>query len=200
MRLFYDKRKIMIRDKEVLTKTTQVLLYLLTAKEIVAAGLSYPSMTKAFYPEYTAHYRNKQFDNMLRRLVKQGWLRTEYKEAKKIISLTSKGEIEAFFQKAKLRDTPKNWDGKWRLVMFDIPEAASAIRQKLRLALKSFGFKALQGSVYVYPYALSSNAITFLRKSGLLRYIRLARSDFEDDKDLCKLFNVFHRKMRGQLN
>lgn len=84
--------------------------------------------------------------------------------------------------------------------MFDIPEGAREVRQKLRLLLKSLGFKCLQASVYIYPYALSGTAITILKKSKLLRYIRMARADFEDDTDLRKLFKLPVRNLSGRLN
>ena len=78
----------MIRDAESLTKTGLVLTYLLAAKSATSGVLSYPSLQKAAYPEYSEHYRNKKFDALLRRLTDQGWIKSEYKETKQIISLT----------------------------------------------------------------------------------------------------------------
>ena len=180
----------MIRDKEVITKTTKVLLYLLMAKGLAKERLAYPSMQKALYPEYYKYHADRRFEYLLRRLYKQGWLKTELKETKRIISLTSKGELEALFQKVRLQPTPKHWDGKWRIVMFDIPEGARSVRDKLRNLLHSFGFFPLQASVYVYPYALSQNAVVLLKKSGLFRYIRIAKAEFDNDSDLRKQFDI----------
>ncbi len=47
---------------------------------------------------------------------------------------------------------PKRWDGKWRLVIFDIPEKKRAIRGRARSIVSSFGFTRLQDSVWAYPY------------------------------------------------
>lgn len=190
----------MIRDKERLTKSSHILLYLFAAKGIVEQLTAYPTLQKALYPEYYAYYRDKRLDSALRRLYKQGWIKTEYKETKKILSLTAKGELEALFQIAHTSPAPKHWDGRWRLVMFDIPEGARNLRRKLRTILCSLGYRALQASVYTYPYPMNGSAISLLKKSGLMRYIRFARANFDDDSDLRKLFKLPPRKRDGRPN
>ncbi len=47
---------------------------------------------------------------------------------------------------------PKNWDGKWRLVIFDIPEKRKRERHAFRRRLADLGFFQLQKSVWVYPH------------------------------------------------
>lgn len=47
---------------------------------------------------------------------------------------------------------PDKWDGKWRVVIFDIPEKRKKAREALRDKLKDLGFKELQKSVFVFPY------------------------------------------------
>lgn len=46
----------------------------------------------------------------------------------------------------------KKWDGKWRVLIFDIPETRRFDRDNIRYALVSIGFMRLQDSVWVYPY------------------------------------------------
>ena len=48
---------------------------------------------------------------------------------------------------------PSSWEGKWRLVLFDIAEAKRRSRGLLRSKLKKLGFYKLQWSAWVYPYA-----------------------------------------------
>ena len=47
---------------------------------------------------------------------------------------------------------PKRWDGKWRVIIFDIPEKKRAVRAEVRAILTEAGFQRLQDSVWVYPY------------------------------------------------
>ena len=47
---------------------------------------------------------------------------------------------------------PLIWDGKWRIVMFDIPEQKRNARIQLRRLLESAGLVRLHDSVWVHPY------------------------------------------------
>lgn len=47
---------------------------------------------------------------------------------------------------------PKRWDGKYRLVIFDIPEKMQRSRIAIRRQLTAWGFVRLQNSVWVHPY------------------------------------------------
>ncbi len=44
-----------------------------------------------------------------------------------------------------------DWDKKWRIILFDIPEAQRTIRQLFRLKLMDFGVRMLQSSVWITP-------------------------------------------------
>ena len=48
--------------------------------------------------------------------------------------------------------TPKKWDKKWRVIIFDIPEKKKRAREQVRRILSSAGFIRLQDSVWVFPY------------------------------------------------
>jgi len=47
---------------------------------------------------------------------------------------------------------PKKWDGKWRVLIYDIPENKKKAREKVREILKAAGFVKLQDSIWVYPH------------------------------------------------
>lgn len=70
------------------------------------------------------------------------------------LTLTDKGKKKVLifnpdsFKIAK----PKKWDGKWRMIVFDIPEKRREVRDALRGHLKQMGFYELQKSVFVHPY------------------------------------------------
>ena len=111
-------------------------------------------------------------------------------KGKKILCLTRKGQMELLLAKAWIpHNTP--WDGKWRMVMFDIPKEANSSRDKLRGLLKKAGYFKLQESMYLYPYPLNREAIEYLKKSGLIGYIRIGRLDeLDDDTDVLKHFKL----------
>lgn len=47
---------------------------------------------------------------------------------------------------------PRRWDGKWRLIMFDIPDKKRKASNAISLKLRDLGFYKLQKSVYIYPF------------------------------------------------
>lgn len=71
-----------------------------------------------------------------------------------LVSFSEEGK--KLFYKYKIDELkikkPKRWDGKWRVVIFDIPEKKRLARDVLRNKLKELGFYSLQKSVFVYPY------------------------------------------------
>lgn len=64
-------------------------------------------------------------------------------------------------QDYKIR-TPKKWDKKWRVVIFDIPEKKRSTRTRARSILTQAGFKRLQDSVWVHPFDCE-DVITLLK-------------------------------------
>lgn len=49
-------------------------------------------------------------------------------------------------------EKPRKWDGKWRVIIFDIPIRKNFARELLRRKMKHLGFYRLQASVFVHPY------------------------------------------------
>src|SRR3989344_785465 len=74
---------------------------------------------------------------------------------KKRLYLTDKGRraMDSVWSEDFHLKLPNRWDGKWRLVIFDIPERRRNVRDKMRALMFRLGFLRLQDSVWVYPYA-----------------------------------------------
>ncbi len=70
------------------------------------------------------------------------------------VILTEKGEewaLQFNFEEMKIKK-PLSWDGKWRVVLYDIPEKRKKAREALRKKIKELGFYEMQKSVFVFPY------------------------------------------------
>ena len=108
------------------------------------------------------------------------------------IELTQKGErFAALLGEGRLAPKrPKRWDGKWRVLIFDIPERRKRIREQIRRNLVGLGFFRLQDSVWVYPYDCE-DLITLLKAD-----LRVGKdmlyliSDIEADRSLRKVFKL----------
>ena len=91
------------------------------------------------------------------------------------MSLTEKGKITTFtynVEKLKLIKS-KNWDGLWRVVLFDIPEHKKIARDALSFKLKSLGFYPLQKSVFIYPHECKKELDFLIEFFELRPYVRL---------------------------
>jgi hypothetical protein len=76
--------------------------------------------------------------------------------------LTKKGKNKVLrYNLDSMRIKRQRWDGKWRIVLFDIPERQKPARDALRDKLKKLGFWELQKSIFVYPFDCE-NEIEFL--------------------------------------
>ena len=127
------------------------------------------------------------------RMKKQGWIKEAERQGKKFLKLTKKGKVQILLQKMQGVKKPgkDRWDRKWRLAIFDIPESCKNERQHIRRFLKKVGFHCLQKSIYIYPYELASDAVEYLKLSGLDQFIRFLRVDKMDDaKSLLKKFGL----------
>lgn len=86
----------------------------------------------------------------------------------------------------------KKWDGKWRIVMFDIPERFKKARDAMALTLKRMEFYRLQKSVFVHPFECQ-NEIDFIIEFWNVRpYVRTILANHLD--------NELHVKMKFRIS
>lgn len=129
----------------------------------------------------------------IHRLTKRGLVTAEARAGKKFLKLTKKGKVQALLCKLSTPVIPKarDWDGKWRLALFDIPEIGKNERNRIRRTLKLMGFCRLQKSVYLWPYELPTDMIDYLNHTGLNRYLRFARIDrLDDEREFIQKFKL----------
>ncbi len=66
----------------------------------------------------------------------------------------------------------KEWDGKWRLVIFDVPEKIRKGRDTLRDKLKDLGFFEWQKSAWIIPYPCRDQIDFVVEFFELRNYVR----------------------------
>jgi len=127
----------------------------------------------------------------LRRLEKSGYVR-RVAGAKRRYKLTLAGRRRAL--KLRLYRKPAGqqvWDGKWRVLIFDVPERRRAARDFLRRELRLFEFKQLHRSVWVSPFDIPANFQELLGEAGLKFDTRLLIVEkINYDADLRRWFNL----------
>jgi len=138
---------------------------------------------------------NQRITQALFRLERRGLIHITGEDKKREIHLTTQGEelIDGLYAGAYVIPMPVHWDGKWRLVMFDVPEKRKKVRDTLRMLLRSAGFIHFQDSAWIQPYPCDE-LVTLLRShlgsgKGEIRYLKASFAD-ESDYAFRKHFNL----------
>ena len=126
--------------------------------------------------ETSKRFSKKQITDSITYLHRQKLI--EYiadKNGKTIVKITKKGEIKLRAFAIDLIDIekPKKWDGKWRLVMFDIPMRFTKGREALRYHLKDLNFFQFQKSAWIYPYPCEDEIIFIADFFGVGKYVEI---------------------------
>lgn len=167
----------------------QILLSLFDLNYLLKyrTGLLHPGFRREV-PEYWQWRRadRQKFRVALKRLAGRGLIRIYHKHKNPVLVLTRQGrEAAADAALASLSTTtPDNWDHKWRLVIFDIPEKHRLARDVFRRRIKEMGFYQIQKSVFVYPFDTTPLVMglryRFLLGPKEVQYIVADRIEAED--------------------
>lgn len=95
-------------------------------------------------------------------------------EKELILRLTDKGKEKAIL--AQLNSLDETWDGKWRIVIFDVPEKRRSARDLLRHNLKSWGFISWQKSVWVTKKNCTKPLREYIKKLGIEDWVLVIES------------------------
>lgn len=139
-------------------------------------------------------YKSKKVYDTFYNLKRQGYINIKKKNHQIYISLTKEGKKKAGrFQIDCLKiKKPKQWDKKWRLVIFDIAQLKNLQRNAFRGKLKELGFYLLQKSVWVCPHSCRDEIELLREFFGLSqKEIRLITAEnIEEDDFLRKIFKL----------
>jgi hypothetical protein len=122
--------------------------------------------------EKTAKRKKSNFTEIairqsIRRLQKNGFV--EKKGGR--YALTEKGKALADYILKRKKNLESKWDGKFRVVIFDIPEDQSKTRDWLRRELYMLNYKKLQKSVFIGKYPLTTDLIKDIRKMKIGNFV-----------------------------
>lgn len=93
-------------------------------------------------------------ERTLKALARKGLLRIREEGDTRVVHITETGKELLMISGGYNLKQPVAWDGQWRLVLFDIPNAHTELRHELRRILERIGFLQLQQSVYIFPHAV----------------------------------------------
>lgn len=139
-------------------------------------------------------YPNKKIYDTFYRLREEGLISFYEKNNQIYISLTEKGKKKAGWMKIDDLEIkkPKKWDGKWRILSFDIEEKKRIYREALRGKLIQLGFKLYQKSAWIIPYDCRKEISILKSFFGLNdKEVKLITAeDVGDDKEFRKFYSL----------
>ncbi|MDZ7586383.1 MAG: CRISPR-associated endonuclease Cas2 [Patescibacteria group bacterium] len=121
-------------------------------------------------------YARKKFRQLVARMVREGYVQQVLIEGRPHFRLTGMGRKQLMENKPVLKQLNQEWDGFWRIVIFDISESERKTRDILRRQLIKRGFELLQNSTYISCYDYSKDLLEFLDSKGLKGKVLLLES------------------------
>lgn len=165
---------------------------LLISASILAPQLPYFLLRQLIHQKFRQTYNQKQLSDSIRYLKRKKFIAFEYKENKIKILLTKLGRKKLFEQQlSEITIKSTNWDGRWRVLTFDIPEQHRAARHFFRKKLKGMGFYHFQRSVFILPYPCEKEIDLLAKHLEIRPYVHvLTAARFANDKILVKKFHL----------
>lgn len=112
-------------------------------------------------------FRKTDYYQMTHYALKTSYIEKIVKNGKPYFRLTAKGREKTFRDFSLARMQNKKWDGKWRVVIFDIEERNRKNRDLLRYKLIELGFGMIQESVWISPHDIIIDFREFIKSVGL---------------------------------
>lgn len=162
----------MVGKKKALTKA--VLLVLEKTVDGIVRLEDLTTHAYIYAHGYDRPLKKSSLAKALKRLRERGFIEKEYDQEKIVFKLTQAGYDFLYFSKS---DDEIEWDGKWRLVIFDIPENKRGIRDVLRSRLKLWGFAPWQKSVWASKKNVTQKLRQLVKELGIEDWVLVIESE-----------------------
>lgn len=158
-----------------------------------AAALAKPFLDEERKKRFNAwkQYNPSYLRSSIKRLHKLKYVEITQQNGEEVVTLTEAGKRKIL--KYALDDLsiekPKQWDGRWRLIIYDVESGKKRLRDVFREAVRSLGFLMLQESVWLYPYPCEKQ-VTFLKEYYGVgnEVLYLVATTLEDDDPYREFF------------
>lgn len=176
------------------------VLKIVGAGFLLVGSIVAPSLPKALAPffkedEYDSwkRFNLPYLKRTLERLEKQKLVEISEENGVQVVKITENGRkrVLRYALDELAVEKPKNWNGIWWLLSYDLPKGTKTQANILREYLRAWGFYPLHKSVFLHAYSCFRQ-IEFLREYlGLGEYLRVFKVlAIENDKLFRDFFGV----------
>lgn len=112
------------------------------------------------------------------------------KDGKNIVEITENGNkrVLAYAINEIKITRPKNWDGFWRVIVFDIPEKYKIARRALSAKLNDMEIYPLQKSVFICPFECRNEIDFICEFFNVKKYVKYILAKKIDDEEFLKRY------------
>ena len=177
---------------------TVALLALLAGGVVVVSMIAAPGLTHVFahFSAKSKHERYRIY-NRLTKLEKSGYVHKSghyFVPAPKGVVLIRKSML-----RARTKTGVKRWDGRWHIVLFDLPRTHAPSRQDLRHFLLDIGYVHYQHSVFVHKFDFKKEVEEFCALYGVRAFVNfITATAFDNTPSVEKEFMRIQKRARAQ--
>lgn len=183
-----------MRYQEQLREVGGVMLGIIATAGIITAAAVAPGVLVALKPfaRKSRPFERYDVDRALKRLIRNGFVEEVAHGRTVRCQITDRGR--EYLMRCELAHAefipPKKWDGKWRLVVFDVPERWRYLRDNLRGHLVRLGLYPIQKSVWLFPYPCDDIVRLIKVDLGLGRNVQYFTTRSFADREEEKLWRL----------
>ena len=109
------------------------------------------------------------------------------------VRITPEGRQKLYRDELSSTSMPisRTWDGKWRMILLDLPEDRKNEREALRYLLKKAGFSMLKNSVWISPFPFEQFFSNIKKDLNLTTEMMIVTTDTIDPETEKALFAIF---------
>ena len=157
------------------------------------SAISLPELSRKINPNITSKKPAYAITRSLKGLREAGLIENISSGQNDYARLTTDGKKKAHSLKLESESSLVNlsWDGKWRIVLLDLPESRKAERESLRYLLKKAGFVCLKNSAWVSPYPFEFMFQNIKKDLGLSTELMIIVTEFLDEETKETLRSVY---------
>lgn len=191
-------------DKEIFDKkyaSAKMVLAFVGAGIFLVASIAIPNLPLALKPflaredDYEAwkRFNIPYLKRTIRRLEKQKLVDIGEEDGMQTVKITNHGKrkiLKFAIDELKI-EKPKIWDGRWRMISYDIPKNQENVRKVFREYLRAWRFYPFHESLFLHAYPCEKQ-VDFLREYlGIGEYVRIVHVyKIENDRLFREFFDI----------
>jgi DNA-binding transcriptional regulator PaaX len=174
------------------------ILRISVTSSAIAAGLLIPNLMiglekplNVFWKRLDKRERERELRRIVSYMKSNHLLKGNYEHG---LQITDKGRerlSQSDFDSLNIQQ-PRNWDGNWRLMIYDIPEKQRVGRRALTAKLSELGFYQLQRSAWLHPFPCRDIIEVITSRYRIDKYISYIQTPHIDNQKV--LIQKFKKK------